>query len=201
MRIQVLPPHLVGTLSHRQRLGLGIGQIVDAEQPLVSTGSQPLGIGGKVHRLDDVLVREGHQLLTRNSVPNFGTEITRGRRREKCLWVQAAGPHGSLVALPRADPVAGGTVAHHGTFVVAGRDEEGAGRAAGLVGGGRRIDVGDGGELEFGQGSGVARADDGDLPLPSLLGAAHCILPCCVVANYDEWIIVLCWFLLWMSTS
>jgi len=147
----------------------------------MSTGGQPLGIGRKVHRLDDVLVGEGHQFLPGDGIPHLGAEVAGGRRGQVGPGVQPARPHGPLVALPRPDPVAGGAVAHHGTFVVAGRDEEGAGRAAGLVGGRRRIDVGDGGELKFGQRSGVTRADDGDLSLSSLLGAAHCYVLCFVL--------------------
>ena len=167
--------HLVGTLGHHEGLCLGVGQIKDAEQTLVPAGRQALGIGRKVHRLDDVLVGEGHQFLPGNGIPHLGAEISRRRRGQVGLGIEAARPNGTLVALPGADPIARGAVAHHGTFVVAGRDEEGAGSPPGLIGGcgGRRIDVGNGGELQFGQRSGVPRADDGDLALSSLLRSAH----------------------------
>ena len=168
--------HLVGTLGHREGLCLGVGQIKDTEQSLVSAGRQTFGIGRKVHRLDNVLVGEGHQFLPGNGIPYLGTEISRRRRGQVGLGIEAARPHGTLVALPGADPVAGGAVAHHGTFVVAGRDEEGAGSPPGLIGGGGWIDVGNGGKLQFGQRSGVPRADDGNLALSSLLRSAHCLL-------------------------
>ena len=130
-----------------------LGQVVDPQGCLLSPGRQLLRVWRKDARLDNVFVGQLAEALSRNGVPDTGRVVPRGGGRQIPGGVHLAGPHGPLVSRPGSDPVPGSPVPDHGHFIVTGAQQIGCSCA--FLG---KADI-----LEFGEGSGVAGTNNGDL--------------------------------------
>mmetsp|Transcript_40997 Transcript_40997/g.86156 ORF Transcript_40997/g.86156 Transcript_40997/m.86156 type:complete len:353 (-) Transcript_40997:75-1133(-) len=152
---------LLRRLHEHQRILLRLRNIKHPQYPLMPPRRQPPRIPAPIARLHHMLVRKHVQTLSLDSIPHAYGKIPAGRPRQQCLGIETTRPHGALVSRKCSDPIARGGGTEHGHFVVACRDEEGA-RCVVAVCVVAVVFV-DGAELEFGEGTGVAGTDYGDL--------------------------------------
>ena len=99
-------------------------EIKDSQQRFFASSCQGFGVGRKNASLDDVLVGQFHQGLSRYGIPNPRGKITRSSSSEVRHRIDLTTPHGALVALKGSDPVSGNAIAEHRHFVVTGTQQK-----------------------------------------------------------------------------
>ena len=119
-------------------LAVRLVHVEDAQLRLLATRQELPRVRRPVCRAHDVLVLKLEQFVASERVPHLGGEVARNSRALGRVRVERGPPHGALVPLESADPVARLAGSDHRRLVVARGEQEDA--ILGLVG---KLDAGD----------------------------------------------------------
>eukprot|EP00982_Pelagococcus_subviridis_P004219 29099-Pelagococcus_subviridis.AAC.6 len=109
---------------HLVRRRVDVREVVYPQQFLAPAREELLAVLREAHGLDDVLMREAVQLVSRDRVPQTRGEVRARGRAVRRRRVQRRPPHAPLMPLERADPVSRLAVPKHRLAVFTARDQE-----------------------------------------------------------------------------